>query len=428
MIQKFSKRLIRKTLTPLLQPKTNKTYSSQNNYQDLHYKQTLDQKNLKNQNDDPSNSIETSEPRQPTPLELLELSHQKQSQDLPTQNSPKNSQQATPLAPLLAKYDLFNRKHWLKRIPNFEKQNLGDIEHATGYSLTWDAHPRKFWTPITQKISPDEEFLEYLDDLSFITDEKWQEENTEELVEAFIQEAQKDTPYTYIKNFYCLPSKNCSQHGNVDFQIYNTSNNYNWPIVAVTIMKPVRASNNDFVLNTHATIPMTIGTWFKILGEVTSKNDENFLSMIKEVGDWDHVRVIQTNGHFWKQFEFSCVEQKMRSTKWYQPKSKNELANEGQTPFSPFSKANSKSKKIWNDLEFVEIALGLVRHSTSWRSRTEEELRDAYEFQNELHLFEKLSEDDKEIVRKRQERWGWQPFKGLRDYVIGYNLDNKKID
>lgn len=65
-------------------------------------------------------------------------------------------------------------------------------------------------------------------------------------------------------------------------------------------MKPVRASNNDFVLNTHATIPMTIGTWFKILGEVTSKNDENFLSMIKEVGDWDHVRVIQTNGHFWK--------------------------------------------------------------------------------------------------------------------------------
>lgn len=70
----------------------------------------------------------------------------------------------------------------------------------------------------------------------------------------------------------------------------------------------------------------------------------------------------------------------MRSTKWYQPKSKNELANEGQTPFSPFSKANSKSKKIWNDLEFVEIALGLVRHSTSWRSRTEEELRDAYEF------------------------------------------------
>jgi hypothetical protein len=173
--------------------------------------------------------------------------------------------------------------------------------------------------------------------------------------------------------------------------------------------------------------------FFPTIGKLLKKNDKNFQNLVNSRGDWDHVRVIQTNGHFWKLYEFSVSEIKMRQTKWYQPRTiKEMIKTDGQksqgatTGRDSLRENNPNLKRVWNDYEFCEVMLGLVRYSTSWRNDGEEELREIYEHLNELHIMEELDPEEKTYLKAQRKKWGWLP-KGLRDIMVGYDTDGKNL-
>ena len=141
----------------------------------------------------------------------------------------------------------------------------------------------------------------------------------------------------------------------------------------------------------------------------------------------DNVRVIQTNGHHWKLFEFGISELKMRQTRWYQARTINELMKEGKNTYGILKSTNHNQRRIWNDYEMIEIVLGLVRYSTSFRNTGEEELREIYEHLNELHIMEEPDTEEKETLKKKSQRYKFLP-KRLREFVVGYDTDGKKLD
>jgi len=158
-----------------------------------------------------------------------------------------------------------------------------------------------------------------------------------------------DTPFEIYKNFQCLPSKNCQLHGEIDFLLYNNSNKFGWPLVGVNVVKQNQTILGDIVLDVNSAEPFLIGKWLRTLGRVYLEKDEDFKKMIEGRHDWDHCRVIQTNGHYWRLFEFSISEFKMRHTKWYQPRTINDLIKEGQNNKVRLRDSNNLQKRIWND-------------------------------------------------------------------------------
>jgi hypothetical protein len=172
----------------------------------------------------------------------------------------------------------------LKSRPNFENIPLDHVEGVVGYSQAGAVNTRFFWTPMIQKIRPDDEFLEFLDDHSFKAkkwskaqsglDIKYDAESNREIIEAFLWEGIKDTPFTMTKDFYCLPSKNCDLHGKVDYVLFNPSNEYNWPLVIVDVVKPMESMTGDVVFHFDSAVPFAIGKWFRTLGKFFLTNIE----------------------------------------------------------------------------------------------------------------------------------------------------------
>lgn len=121
-------------------------------------------------------------------------------------NQPNYLESSSLFGPIIQKYYEHRTKFWLKTVPDWSVTSLDDVENATSYSQTTDVQNRVYWAPVTQKLSPSDEFLEYLDDYSYHQNQ-YDYKKSFELVEAFLNEGLKDTPFDYVKNFTCLPCK-----------------------------------------------------------------------------------------------------------------------------------------------------------------------------------------------------------------------------
>lgn len=60
----------------------------------------------------------------------------------------------------------------------------------------------------------------------------------------------------------------------------------------------------DTVLQYNSAEPFCIGKWLRSIGNIFWQKDDDFKNVINANTDWDNVRVIQTNGHYWKLYEF----------------------------------------------------------------------------------------------------------------------------
>jgi hypothetical protein len=180
------------------------------------------------------------------------------------------------IGPFLQKWDSWHRKSLLRSRPNFSGFPLDDVEEMTGYSQAGAVNTRFFWTPMIQKIRPEDEFVEFLDDHSFKAKQwsksqqplniKYDADSNREIIEAFLWEGIKDTPFTITKDFYCLPSKNCELHGKCDYVIFNPENDFNWPLVIVDVLREETSAIGDRILDVDSGTPFAIGKWFRTLG------------------------------------------------------------------------------------------------------------------------------------------------------------------
>lgn len=78
-------------------------------------------------------------------------------------------------------------------------------------------------------------------------------------------------------------------------------------------------------------------------------------------------------------------------------------------------------------MRLQEKLIHIKRYSTSYRNAGENELREIYEHLNELHIMEELDPEEKQKLKKLSERYRWLP-KRLRDLVVGYDVEGKKLD
>jgi len=269
--------------------------------------------------------------------------------------------------------------------PPFSKLDQGHIEAHTNYSIPHQLFSPYRWTPLIQKVKPSIQFHERM--YQFRKVRGWEDHHTKELVDAFLFEALKGTDYDYYYDYKCEPSKGCKFHGTVDFLIYKKTGDH-LPFVPVFItkkeMNPVLNQKLD-----QYNVFEAVGAAAWTLTNMSARN--------KAI---DKTRILQTNGHTWRMYQFN-KEGEFKKTGIYKPN----------TP--------GVYKKIYDDPEMQEVALGMIRFAACMHTENEIGLQKAYDFIDEAKYLEELDENTKSKFEKRQRFWRFLP-KGIRDLFFNY--------
>ena len=83
-------------------------------------------------------------------------------------------------------------------------------------------------------------------------------------------------------------------------------------------------------------------------------------------------------------------------------------------------------RKIWNDFEIIQLALGMLKLGMGCMDEGEEQLEDIYSYLKDLQYMDKITEEEKEIYRRRDKYAKYLP-RFLRKLVVGVDPQEKNI-
>lgn len=131
-----------------------------------------------------------------------------------------------------------------------------------------------------------------------------------------------------------------------------------------------------------------------------------------------------TTGHTWQLFEVAS-DFEVRRTHIYKPSTLAKLSQEKKVMFgNPIGEASDR--KIWNDFEMIQLALGMLKQGMCCPDEGEQQLEEVYAYLKDLQYMDKISEDEKEIYRKRDRYAKFLP-RFLRKLVVGVDPQEKNI-
>lgn len=183
------------------------------------------------------------------------------------------------------------------------------------------------------------------------------------LVRAFVEEIVSQNPsYTYIEDYECLPSKKVDTHGTIDFLLFNKEDqqNHNFPMLAVYVPQVIFDSVNDVLRFEMDTSPAaSISQWLVTTKLSYFQTDPAFKARAKDNLSIDRSHVLMTTGHTWQLFEIAS-DFEVRRTHIYKPSTLAKLTSEKKLMFgNPVGEA--LDRKIWNDFEMIQLALGMLK-------------------------------------------------------------------
>ncbi len=327
-----------------------------------------------------------------------------------------------------------------KTIPNFDNITLRALGELSFVVPNYHLISFFYWTPLIQLIDPSEDLLEIFEDIKYEEnankkpkgyrrDESIAEEYFErsrELVRSMIEDVIPDLPgFDFMENFYCEPSRNCRMHGNVPFMLYDRSNeglNYGFPICPILLMDTVCDDLPGVVR--YADNPAKVGAmvqWYVIRIRNLMREDKEFAKRVEEDERLRNIRVIFTNGHMWKLWEFD-IEYRGRSTKWYKPRTYGEIIKDQNFPI--FETIDDPSEqKVWHDFRHIQLSLGLIRFGANTPNDREFSLQDTYDYLNDLQYMDKMTPEDRQKLRSKARRIKYLP-KFMQRMLLGVDPEN----
>jgi len=264
-------------------------------------------------------------------------------------------------------------------LPPFEKLQDEDILTFTNYSFNLQLKSPFRWTPLIQRKMPSKEFYLKMKEFSkrrYFSDEM----SYNELIDTLIFEALKGTNFDFYYDYKCLPSTKCRFHGTVPFLIYHKTHENHLPFIP--IIKSKRVLNklaNVYTDEWNLAEAVGAGLWALDNMKAVDKNNEIQFS-----------RVLQTNGNIWKLYEFDSTGG-FKKTGYYTPK--------------------NQFKKIYEDFEMQEIVTGLIRFALGDMDENEKELKGIYDYLDDRKFFQRIDDDTKDKIRRRERFWKFLPKK-----------------
>lgn len=258
---------------------------------------------------------------------------------------------------------------------DFRKADIWEI-NQTPFQV--DAENSIFWTPIFNKRKASPELLTYIQDCGYyqeydIHNQNFSETHIHEMISAMVDAAfdqkeffnpnfseaskEQDLNSNQENNFetssigenfikiqnstYFPATQKTSLHGEIDFLIHNTlSNEY------LMILCPNKI--NHYSLETGYSNPSNFSAacifWYFVINYSFQQN----------------LKVICTNAHTWQLFELHP-----------------------ETGFCKTKKLKSKNKPFFENQEFIESALGMIRFAAGVKSDGQIMMEDLYEFYDE---------------------------------------------
>jgi hypothetical protein len=156
------------------------------------------------------------------------------------------------------------------------------------------------------------------------------------------------------------------------------------------------------------------------------KADKEFAARVKQDERLQSIRVLLTNGHNWRLYEFD-LEYTSKATHMYRPRSVDEvIAETGERPVFKFV-GDRSAKKIWSDLRQLQIALGLVRFSLGVRTEGEQKLQEVYDYLNDLQSGDIMTEEERKEIENREKKSRSLP-KFLRKLYVGNDFYLEEVE
>jgi hypothetical protein len=310
--------------------------------------------------------------------------------------------------------------------------------HSEGIiGIEYRLHSPLLWTPLVQLVDPTEELLEFLHDCKLSAEEikskvigttdlknEWTL-FTKQLVRGFVNEVAQDAGFDVIEDFYCRPSWNCKFNGIADFMLIDRERehlNYGFPFAIVQVM-PLSFNQGAGTIFHIPDLKVVgaMGQWGITRLRGMMDQDLEFKKRVQEDERLSNFRIIFTNGHIWQLYEFD-INYHCRKTHWYTPRTVEELLKEVPRDqiFEHYS--NKGEAKIWHDFRQQQIALGLIRLALNTPSHGEAALQETYDYLGESQYMEKMSERDKEVIRKRERIGRFLP-RFLRRLYVGIDRE-----
>lgn len=199
-----------------------------------------------------------------------------------------------------------------------------------------------------------------------------------ELIDCLIFEALKGTDFDYYYDYKCLPSTKCKFHGTVPFLIYHKAHPFHIPLIPVVKSKRV-LNKLAHVYTDEWNLSEAVGVGLWALDNMKAIDKDNEIQFS---------RVLHTNGHVWRLYEFDA-KGGFKKTGFYTPK--------------------GQFKKIYGDMEMQEIVTGLIRFALGEMDERERELKAVYDYLDDRKYFERVDEETKEKIMKRERFWRFLP-------------------
>jgi len=215
-------------------------------------------------------------------------------------------------------------------------------------------------------------------------------DDAKRIVKALLEEIVSKYPeFDYMEDYGCLPTKDCEVHGTIDFLLYRKEggSDYGFPMIPIyipTIRKTGMYDQLAFDLNRGPICGIT--HWLISAKRAHMAQDKAFRARVEENRSLLMQRAIFTTGHIWQLIEVSPTYH-MKRTHLYKPES---------------------FQKIFYSPEFISLILGMISYGLPG-SPGEQALEETYTFLRDLRYMEKLTEDDKVVIRRREKLWGWLP-------------------
>lgn len=272
-----------------------------------------------------------------------------------------------------------NKKQFYTPLPPFSHLQDEDIFEFTNYSFNLQLKSPFRWTPLIQKRLPTKEFFLKMKEFSkrrYFSDDQ----SYNELIDCMIFESLKGTDFDYYYDYKCLPSEKCKFYGTTPFLIYNKKHQFHLPIIPVIRSRRVfNTMGNVFIDEWNLCEAIGAGIWALDNMKAIDKGNEINCS-----------RVLQTNGNIWRLYEFD-TKGGFKKTGFYTPR--------------------NQYKKIYEDSEMQEIILGLINFAVGELDGNENELKAIYDYLDDRKYFQRVDEDTKELIRKKERFWRFLPKK-----------------
>ena len=203
------------------------------------------------------------------------------------------------------------------------------------------------------------------------------------MVRAMVEDCLQDLPgFDYMEDFYCQPSRNCKVHGNIPFMLYDKANegiNYGFPMAPIMLMNVgTEVIGKSLAYSDNTAKIGAVAHWMIIRLRNLMKQDKEFEKRVKQDERLSNIRIILTNGHMFKLWEFD-IEFRARATSWYIPRPVGKVLEEANIqPFEEYT--DLQEMKTWHDFRHMQLALGLIRFTANTPDEREQALQDTYEY------------------------------------------------